>query len=441
MSKIYEALLRAEQDRAEQDQNGAATRERKLPAFPSEKAPAPESHTSPDRETPHRETPHHQTQHHQSQDHASPANQAYANQAYASQDYASQDYANQEAPIESVHAWPVASPPVIASSPATAPSPTSFAAALAASAAAIASPLQPPAYVAPPVIPALAELPPDAAFAAPLIAPIANPAFETPAPALPPRPSDDRFFSPDKVRRVVWEPALSSLPALEERGAPVEQFRSLRSRMFEFRDLNRLKSIMVSSGLPQEGKSFITVNLAISFARHKASRVLLIDGDMRRSTLHKLLGADGSIGLSEYLAGNAGLLDIMQQIEPPPDNSPARLGLASLTFIPGGSESDKAADLSGNPRFTQLMQTVAPHFDWIVVDSAPVNVVADGVNLARACDGVLLVARGGVTRYETAQRALMELKASTILGFVLNAVEALPQTGGYYGYESYDSAI
>ena len=211
--------------------------------------------------------------------------------------------------------------------------------------------------------------------------------------------------------------------------------------MFEFRDLNRLKSIMVSSGLPQEGKSFIAVNLAISFARHKASRVLLIDGDMRRSTLHKLLGADGSLGLAEYLAGSAGLLDIMQQIETPPDNSPARLGLASLTFIPGGSESDKAADLSGNPRFTQLMQIVAPHYDWVVVDSAPVNVVADGVNLARACDGVLLVARGGVTKYETAQRALAELKASTILGFVLNAVETLPQTGGYYGYESYDSAI
>ncbi len=60
------------------------------------------------------------------------------------------------------------------------------------------------------------------------------------------------------------------LPALDERGSAVEQFRSLRSRMQEFRDLNTLKSIMVSSGLPQEGKSFVAANLAISFARHKA---------------------------------------------------------------------------------------------------------------------------------------------------------------------------
>ncbi len=85
------------------------------------------------------------------------------------------------------------------------------------------------------------------------------------------------------------------------------------------------------------------------------------------------------------------------------------------------------------------MKVVSPHFDWIVVDSAPVNLVADGVNLARACDGVLLVARGGVTKFTSAQRALAELKASKIMGFVLNAVESLPLTGGYYGYESYDS--
>ena len=67
-----------------------------------------------------------------------------------------------------------------------------------------------------------------------------------------------------------------------ERGPAVEQFRSLRSRMFELRDLNPLKSILVSSGLPQEGKSFVAANLAVCLARNKNSRVLLIDGDMRR---------------------------------------------------------------------------------------------------------------------------------------------------------------
>ncbi len=73
-----------------------------------------------------------------------------------------------------------------------------------------------------------------------------------------------------------------------------------------------------------------------------------------------------------------------------------------------------------------------------MVDSSPVNLVSDGVNLARACDGVLLVARGGVTKYEAAQRALAELKAAKILGFVLNAVHNPTVAGGYYGYDGYD---
>ena len=247
------------------------------------------------------------------------------------------------------------------------------------------------------------------------------------------------YLDMNEVKRFAWKPSLYHLPALEERGRSVEQFRSLRSRMHEFRDLNTLKSILVSSGLPQEGKSFIAANLAISFARHEASRVLLIDGDMRRSSLHQLLGTHSEPGLSEYLAGKASILEIMQQASVPPRTAAANSGLSSLTFIPAGADTNTAADLSGNYRFDDLIKVLAPHFDWIVVDSSPVNLVADGVNLARACDGVLLVARAGVTKFEAAQRALIELKASNILGFVLNAVTKLPQSGGYYGYDSYDT--
>ena len=240
------------------------------------------------------------------------------------------------------------------------------------------------------------------------------------------------------IAQVRWLPSLHQLPALDQRGAAVEQFRSLRSRMQEFRDLNTLKSILVSSGLPQEGKSFVAANLAISFARHKAARVLLIDGDMRRASLHKLLGAPLGPGLTEYLAGKAGLTEIMQRPIPGDTGHPLPAGLASLIFIPGGNASDKAADLSGNRRFGRLIAEASPHFDWIVVDSSPVNLVSDGVNLARSCDGVLLIARGGATKYQAAQRALAELKASKVLGFVLNAVEDPPLTGGYYGYDGYD---
>ena len=244
-------------------------------------------------------------------------------------------------------------------------------------------------------------------------------------------------LSLSNVARYAWTPAVDRLPALQERGPGVEQFRSLRSRIYELRDIKPLKSILISSGLPQEGKSFVAMNLAISLSRHKSSKVLLIDGDMRRYTLHQMLGTEAHPGLADYLAGKATMFEVMQRMaESSEGGKGAVANLANLTFIPGGNGGDKAADLSGNPRFAELIRAVSPYFDWIVVDSSPVLPVSDAVNLARACDGVLLVARSGVTKYPVAQRAQSELKASNILGFVLNAVANPPQVGSYYGYDA-----
>jgi protein-tyrosine kinase len=234
-----------------------------------------------------------------------------------------------------------------------------------------------------------------------------------------------------------WKPSLKQLPALEERGPAVEQFRSLRSRIRELHDISPLKSILISSGMPQEGKSFVAANLAISLARNKNTQVLLIDGDMRRYTLHQLLGCDAKPGLADYLAGRSEMVEVMQRPEPTDGGSGDRTaGLQNVTFIAGGGGGDKAADLSGNPRFQDLITAAGPMFDWIIVDSSPVLPVSDAVNLARACDGVLLVARSGVTQFTIAQRAQTEMRASNILGFILNAVEDAPQVGGYYGYEA-----
>jgi protein-tyrosine kinase len=267
-------------------------------------------------------------------------------------------------------------------------------------------------------------------------------------------PSSSFVLAPDNdgldiasVRQLAWTPSLAQLPALMDRGATVEQFRSLRSRIFELRDISPLKSILVSSGLPQEGKSFVAANLAISLARHKNAKVLLIDGDMRRYTLHQLLGCEAHPGLADYLAGKAEIVDVMQRSAESGESAAAgkdKTGygpMPNLTFIAGGNGGDKAADLSGNPRFGELIRKASPYFDWIIVDSSPVIPVSDGVNLARSCDGVLLVARGGVTKYPIAQRAQAELKSSNLLGFVLNAVTKGNHAGydGYDGYDSYDA--
>lgn len=282
-------------------------------------------------------------------------------------------------------------------------------------------PTPPPPTPAPMPLPVAVSSTADAAFAEP---PIAEPLVSAPV------------IRTD-IRETQWELSTDRFPALEQRGAMVEQFRSLRSRLSEFRAMNRLQSLLISSGLPQEGKSFIAANLALSLALHKNSKVLLIDGDMRRSTLQEYFGCEAHPGLSDYLAGKADMLEIMQR--PSPSSTPTRAItpiLNNLVVIPGGSVGDRAADLAGSPRFEELLRSAGPHFDWVIVDSSPVIPVSDSVSMARACDAVLLVARSGVTSYPVALRAQHELKASNIIGFVLNAVKDPPTPDSYYTYDS-----
>ena len=115
--------------------------------------------------------------------------------------------------------------------------------------------------------------------------------FEDPAPTFDEQ-RDVPLLDLDAIPAARWSPSVQQLPALLERGPAVEQFRSLRSRLYELREARPLKSVLITSGLPQEGKSFVATNLAISLARNKSGKVLLIDGDMRRYTVHQLLGCD-----------------------------------------------------------------------------------------------------------------------------------------------------
>ena len=258
--------------------------------------------------------------------------------------------------------------------------------------------------------------------------------FTSQAPSVPSSPELDLSSIPSKP----WAPNVVQLPALLERGPAVEQFRSLRSRIYELRDLKPLKSILITSGMPQEGKSFVATNLAISLARNRNAKVLLIDGDMRRYTVHQLLGCEAEPGLADYLAGRSTIIEVMQRPDAASITAAAGArvgGLSSLTFIAGGNGGDRAADLSNNHRFGELMAAASPLFDWIIIDSSPVLPVSDAVNLARSCDGVLLIARGGVTEYTDAQRAQHEMKGANVLGFVLNAAERPAQVSSYYGYD------
>lgn len=280
----------------------------------------------------------------------------------------------------------------------------------------------------------------DSYITAPAAAPAASvaPSYTEPAPTNPASVISDAVTGtlPGIASRP-WSPSLDVLPALAGRGGAAEQFRSLRSRLYDYRGFNKLKTVLVSSSMEGEGKSYIASNLAISLARHRSTRVLLIDGDLRRCSLHTTFGTTAEPGLSNYLTGRATALQIMQRAEAVSGEDLGG-GLANLTLIAGGNQDERSADLSGNPRFQELLQFATPYFDWVIVDSSPVGLVSDAVNLGRSCDGVLLVVREGVTRYEAAQRAVAEFQATPVLGVVLNASTNAPALS-YYGYSGTDT--
>ena len=176
--------------------------------------------------------------------------------------------------------------------------------------------------------------------------------------------------------------------------------------------------------MPSEGKSFVAANLAMSLARNSVNNILLIDGDLRRPTLHNLLGAPNALGLSEYLEGTRGIALTSCSATALQNAGNASVGsISNLTFIPSGKCSDNSSELVANHRIEELIAAASPYFNWIVIDSPPVLAVTDAVELARAADAVLLVARGASTPYDVAQRAQAAFGNSRILGFVLNAVK------------------
>ena len=208
-------------------------------------------------------------------------------------------------------------------------------------------------------------------------------------------------------------------PELSAHGA--EQFRTLRSRLYQMRSAQPLRTLLVTSSLPAEGKTFVTNNLAQAIVRQPDRRVLIIDADLRCSRLHVPLGAPLSPGLTEYLRGQADEMTVLQH------------GLeGNLCFIPGGTEVANPSELLSNGRLKILLDRLAPVFDWIIMDSAPLLPVADSSFLADLVDGVLLVVKAGSTPAQTAQRSCQELQGRNVVGVVLNAVDPDEAYGTYY---------
>jgi len=229
-----------------------------------------------------------------------------------------------------------------------------------------------------------------------------------------------------KCAHPTWkiDPRLSVFGHGENPAAGAERFRTLRSRLFQIATTRPLKRVVITSSVPAEGKTFVTANLAQSFARQPGCRVLLIDADIRASRLHLPLGAPESPGLTDYLkeeADEAGIIQVG--------------GEGNLCFIPGGSHAENPSELLYSARMKLLLDKMSNMFDWILLDSPPALAVHDASVLADICDGVLFVVQAGSTDFEVAEKASSEFREKNLLGVVLNRVEMSESDGAYYyGY-------
>jgi protein-tyrosine kinase len=206
----------------------------------------------------------------------------------------------------------------------------------------------------------------------------------------------------------------------------MEQYRVLRSRILHRTDNSSGKIVMITSTAPGEGKSLTAINLAFTFAREYNYTTLLADCDLRRQSIHKILGYAGDKGLADCLKGRCGLSDVIVW----PD-------VEKLTIISGGKTVGDSSELLGSKRMRQLVLEMRERYDdrYIFLDAPPVLTGADTMTLAPLVDHILFVVQAGRTQLSEIRQALGLLPKEKIIGLVLNRQPA-GQTAPYYsGYQ------
>jgi capsular exopolysaccharide synthesis family protein len=232
------------------------------------------------------------------------------------------------------------------------------------------------------------------------------------------------------VRSVQVRPAPEThLVALtQEQSLGSEQFRVLATRLMHVATNRKLKAIQVVSSVACEGKTLVSVNLATTLARRYRQRVLLVEGDMRRPGLERLLGHIDWMGLAHWWTeGNSSLTPYICQL---PD--------LSIWVLPSGGPYEHPTDVLQSARLREsFSQLIEPFFDWVIVDSAPMFPVADANLWSRLVDGTLLVIREGKTPAKALKRGLAGMDNPNVIGIVLNEASEFDGANSYhqYGFE------
>jgi protein-tyrosine kinase len=258
---------------------------------------------------------------------------------------------------------------------------------------------------------ALVDTPPVSRVEAPVVDP---PAIGF-APATPVSPAVARHASTHVDPRLVAANAPQSLAA--------EQYRLLRTRVTRAENGRAFRSIIITSPNKGDGKSLTAANLALTMAQDPQQRVLLLDADLRRPSIHRLFGISETPGLSDILMGGATLDESLVTV---PDQR--------LTVLPSGLIPSQPAELLGSTGMRRLLDALRARFDRILIDMPPVAPLADVAIASTMADGVLMIVRAGVTPKPAIERALSGIEGGKVLGLVLNDAGGSGTGYEYAGY-------
>ena len=205
--------------------------------------------------------------------------------------------------------------------------------------------------------------------------------------------------------------------------AAIEQYRRLAAVLYQAQENRKLKTVLVASTFAAEGKSLTCANMALTLSQSYRRRVLLIDADLRRPTLHDTFEIPNLAGLSDWLKGEgAGKMPLVE-VTP------------NLSLLPGGRPDPDPMGGLASERMKHLLTYAADRFDWVIVDTPPVAFLPDAHLLSAMVDTVVFVVAAGQTPAPAVQRAVEEVGRDRIIGVVLNRVESV--TLNRYGQSAY----
>ena len=204
-----------------------------------------------------------------------------------------------------------------------------------------------------------------------------------------------------------------------------EAYRSLRTNIQYSSFDNKYQTLVVTSANPGEGKTTVAGNLALALAQGE-SKVLLVDCDMRRPSIHKTFKISNTYGISDLLVGNKKLESVANKYN---DN---------LSIVPVGKIPPNPAEMLASKAMTAFLEEMKNYFDYIVLDTPPLQAVTDAQVLSTKVDGSLIVVRAGVTKKDAVHNAVSIIKKvkGNIIGTVLNVAETKNDKYYYYGDES-----